>query len=42
MHRLWLFTDGGSEFPIAGGSDFGDHMYEKLAAASPPLEKDTR
>ena len=40
VHRLRLSTDGGSEFRIAGGGDFGDRLYEKLAAASPPLVSD--
>ena len=40
VHRLRLSTDSGSEFRIAGGGDFGDKLYEKLAVASPPLVSD--
>ena len=35
-----VLTDGGSEFRIAGGGDFGDRLYEKLAATNPPRVRD--
>ena len=40
VHRLRLSTDAGSEFRIAGGGNFGDRLFEKLAATNPPLVRD--
>jgi hypothetical protein len=37
VHRLRLSTDSGSEFRIKGAGDFGDRLFEKLSATSPPL-----
>ena len=37
VHRLRLSTDSGSEFRIKGAGNFGDRLFEKLSATSPPL-----